>query len=341
MTASKQHLYLTAQQGRFVRPCPGASSRHGEHQLCCGYMIVDVMVNCNYDCTYCYLQDYINTPYLTVYANIELLFDELATLLQAQPHHPVRLGSGEFSDSLSLDPITGLSGLLIPFLRQFPNVVFEFKTKSDCVGGLLEHDPQGRVMVSWSINPEAVVRREEHKTASLTARLQAARRCREAGYLIGLHFDPLLYYPGWEADYEPFVDQVFETLVPEDIAALSMGSLRFAPALAQVVRQRFAKSRIMDAELFPGPDGKMRYFKPLRVEMYAKMRSWLRRYIDDDQLYLCMESQDIWHKVFGQAPACSMEVERRIQSGVRRNGAPDLIPLTALTAPSGPAVPAP
>jgi spore photoproduct lyase len=117
--------------------------------------------------------------------------------------------------------------------------------------------------------------------------------------------------------------------------------LRFAPDLAQVVRQRFAKSRIMDAELFPGPDGKMRYFKPLRVEMYAKMRSWLRRYIDDDQLYLCMESQDIWHKVFGQAPACSMEVERRIQSGVRRNGAPDLIPLTALTAPSGPAVPAP
>lgn len=341
MTMSKQHLYLTAQQGRFVRPCPGASSRHGEHQLCCGYMIVDVVSNCNYDCTYCYLQDYINTPYLTVYANIELLFDELAALLRGQPHHPVRIGSGEFSDSLSLDLITGLSGFLIPFLRQLPNVVFEFKTKSDHVDGLLEHDPQGRVMVSWSINPEAVVRREEHKTASLAARLQAARRCHEAGYLIGLHFDPLLYYSGWEADYEPFVEQVFETLAPEDISALSMGSLRFAPALEPVVRQRFAKSRVMDAELFPGPDGKMRYFKPLRVEMYAKMWSWLRRYIDDSQLYLCMESQDIWYKVFGQAPACSLEVERRIQSGVRRDGAKDLIPLTALAVSPAPAVPAP
>jgi spore photoproduct lyase len=85
----------------------------------------------------------------------------------------------------------------------------------------------------------------------------------------------------------------------------------------------------------------MRYFKPLRVEMYANMRSWLRRYIDDRQLYLCMESQDIWHKVFGQAPTCSIEVERRIQSGVRRDGAHDLIPLTSLTVSSGPAVPAP
>ncbi len=317
MTVAKKHLYLTAQQGRFVRPCPGASSRNNTQQLCCGYMIVDVVSNCNYDCTYCYLQYYINTPYLTVYANIAPLFDELTSLVQTQPQPCIRIGSGEFSDSLSLDPLTGFSGLLIPFLRQFPTVLFEFKTKSDLVDSLLDLDPQGRVMVSWSINPEAVVRREEHKTASLAARLRAAQRCRDAGYKIGLHFDPVLYYPGWEADYEPFVDQVFQALAPEDITTLSMGSLRFAPALKPVVRTRFPNSHLMDAELFPGPDGKMRYFKPIRVEMYAKMRSWLRRYIDDTQLYLCMESRDIWQHVFGQAPTCSAEVERRIQAGDR------------------------
>lgn len=314
MSISKKHLYVAPQNGRFVRPCPGASSRNETSQLCCGYMIVDLISNCNYDCTYCYLQNYINAPYQTVYANIESLFDELTDLLQSRPQEAVRIGSGEFSDSLSLDPITGYSGLLIPFLRQFSNVYFELKTKSDLVDGLLDLDPQGRVMVSWSINPEVVVRREEHKTASLAARLRAAQRCQEAGYLIGLHFDPLLYYPGWEADYEPFVDQVFNALEPESIATLSMGSLRFAPGLQQVVRERFTKSGIMDAELFPSVDGKIRYFKPLRVEMYRKMRSWLQRYIDDQQLYLCMESQDVWHKVFGHAPTCSADVERRIQT---------------------------
>ena len=180
ITASKKHLYLTAQKGRFVRECPGATSRNTDSQLCCGYMIVDVISNCNYDCTYCYLQSYINTPYLTIYANVDRLFDELATLLRARPQQLVRIGSGEFSDSLSLDPLTGFSGLLIPFLRQFSNVRFEFKTKSELVDGLLDLDPQGRVMVSWSISPEPVVRREEHKTASLAARLNAAQRCRDA-----------------------------------------------------------------------------------------------------------------------------------------------------------------
>ena len=99
-------------------------------------MIVDLIYNCNYDCTYCYLQSYVNAPYLTVYANVEQLFDELGTFLRTHPQQLVRIGSGEFSDSLSLDPLTGFSRLLVPFLRQFPNVLFEFKTKSDLVDGL-------------------------------------------------------------------------------------------------------------------------------------------------------------------------------------------------------------
>ncbi|MGQ4807228.1 hypothetical protein NKDENANG_00572 [Candidatus Entotheonellaceae bacterium PAL068K] len=335
MTSAKKQLYLTAQQGRFVRHCPGASSRNVASQLCCGYMIVDVIYNCNYDCTYCYLQHYVNAPYLTVYANVEQLFDELTALLRGRAPHLVRIGSGEFSDSLSLDPLTGLSRLLVPFLQQFSNVLFEFKTKSDLVEQLLDLQPQERVMVSWSLNPEPVVQREEHKTASLAARLRAAQRCRDAGYRIGLHFDPLLHYPGWEADYEPFVAQVFKALAPADVTYISLGSLRFAPGLKQVVQERFPKSRLMVAELFPGADGKMRYFKPLRTEMYAKMRRWIERYTTHTPVYLCMESQAVWQQVFGRAPTCDAAMERLIQQGEcqpRRRPA-DRIPLHSLTPP--------
>ncbi len=320
MTASKKQLYVTAQKGRFVRDCPGFSSSSPDSQLCCGYMTVDLVYNCDYDCTYCYLQNYVSMPYLTVYANVDQLFDELAAVLLARPSQLVRIGSGEFSDSLSLDPLTGLSGLLVPFLRQFPNVLFEFKTKSDLVDQLLDLQPQGRVMVSWSVNPESVVQREEHKTASLAARLQAAQRCRDAGYKIGLHFDPLLYYPAWEADYEPFVEQVCRAVSSDDVAYISMGSLRFVAALKPVVQARFPKNRLMSAELLPGPDGKMRYFKPLRTEMYVKMVSWIQRYMSNTPVYLCMESPAVWRKVFGAAPSCNADVEQWIQ---QRDGQDD------------------
>ena len=120
MTLAKKHLYLTAQKGRFVRDCPGASSRNAEGRLCCGYVIVDTVSNCNYDCTYCYLQSYVNTPYLTVYANVERLFEEIEAFLHARPHQLVRMGSGEFSDSLSLDPLTGFRACWCPSSASFP-----------------------------------------------------------------------------------------------------------------------------------------------------------------------------------------------------------------------------
>jgi spore photoproduct lyase len=114
---------------------------------------------------------------------------------------------------------------------------------------------------------------------------------------------------------------------------MSMGSLRFAPALKDVVRERFPKSRLMYAELVPGADGKMRYFKPLRTEMYTKMFSWIRRYTADTGLYLCMESQEIWQKVFGYAPACGAEVEQHIQAAELRSASAttQVVPLSSLT----------
>jgi spore photoproduct lyase len=115
--------------------------------------------------------------------------------------------------------------------------------------------------------------------------------------------------------YEPFVEQVFRTLAPTDVTYMSMGSLRFAPELRDVVRQRFPKSRILSAELFPAADGKMRYFRPLRTAMYRQMLTWIRRHTQATPLYLCMETQTVWQQALDYAPTCSTEVEQYIQHG--------------------------
>ena len=53
----------------------------------------------------------------------------------------------------------------------------------------------GNVIVSWSINPDAVIEREEHGTASLTARFGAAEKCLARGYPIAFHIDPMIWHP--------------------------------------------------------------------------------------------------------------------------------------------------
>src|SRR4029450_5221847 len=93
-----------------------------------------------------------------------------------------------------------------------PTVLLELKTKSDCVEGLLALDPKERVVVSWSMNPQQVIDLDEHGTASLSERLLAARRCQNAGYRLGFHFDPIVEYLNWESDYEEMLDQTFSTV---------------------------------------------------------------------------------------------------------------------------------
>jgi spore photoproduct lyase len=65
---------------------------------------------------------------------------------------------------------------------------------------------------------------------------------------------------------------------------------------------------ILSGEQIPCPDGKMRYFQPLRVAMYRKMRQWIREAAPLVPIYLCMETREVWDQVFGYFPSCGKEL---------------------------------
>lgn len=290
----KKRLLITTQKGTFFKKCPGCI----EKMVHCNYYIINLGSNCHMDCTYCFLQHYINNPLMVFYANIEDMMTEVHALFSKYPKRPYRIGTGELMDSLALDGLSGVSRSIIPFFTQWENSLLELKTKTNQVDNLLDLDPQGRVVVSWSLNPPSVVETQEFKTSSLEERLTAAWKCQEAGYKIGLHFDPLIYDRGWEKDYRELLDCIFAKINPRNIAWISLGSLRFTGELKAIMRKRFPQNRLFLEEFAPGLDGKWRYLKPIRVCMYLKMLEWIKGYDPKLSPYLCMESQDVWHRVF-------------------------------------------
>jgi spore photoproduct lyase len=194
----KRALVLQRHRGSFLRHCPAGTSG----LVCCNYLVVNLASNCPMDCSYCFLQDYLaDTPALAAYTNVDQALSEVDAVMRAHPERQFRIGTGELSDSLALDPLTGLSELLVPFFAARRNAVLELKTKTDCVDALLDLDPRGQVVVSWSMNAAAVVERDEAGTATFAERLAAARRVQAAGYRVGFHFDPLVEFEGWEAGY--------------------------------------------------------------------------------------------------------------------------------------------
>ena len=99
------------------------------------------------------------------------------------------------------------------------------------------------------------------------------------------------------------MDRLFSAVEPGGIAWISLGTLRFMPSLKTVIQQRYPNTSILDEEFIPGLDGKLRYFRDLRVEMYAYLNELLLGIHKDLCVYLCMESDDVWREAFGFTPA--------------------------------------
>ena len=283
-------------RNKFLKPCPGT-----KEYLCCQYRFLNVALNCPIDCTYCILQTYLNTNALVIFVNQEDLLKELDSELKADPSL-IRIGTGELTDSLALDPLSGLNQSLIDFFSHQRQGYLELKTKSDHIQHLFNLDHQGQTIISWSLNPQSIIDNEEGLAASLKARMMAAQKCQERGYKIGFHFDPILLYPGWESDYESLIDALFSKISPESLAWISMGCFRFIPPLKGIIKTRFPKSKIIYEEFIPGMDKKMRYPQPVRIKIYSTLAKRIRKRAPDAFIYLCMESYEVWKGAIGKAP---------------------------------------
>jgi spore photoproduct lyase len=310
--AGKRALLIAQQRGPFIKRCPGTSG-----YICCGYRIINAATGCDLDCSYCILQGYLTNPLLTVYANIDDLMTQLSSFLSSGEDEFYRLGTGELADSLSLDSVLGHGRLLVPFFADKTNAILELKTKTTRIEDLLELNHGGRTVISWSLNAAEVIRREEHGAPPIAERLRAARRCEQAGYRIGFHFDPVIDFPGWEESYRRVVDAIFDHVEARSIAWISLGALRYPPALEEIIRRRHPHSDIILGELFPGKDGKARYFRPIRTRLFKTIHDRIKAHDPDVFVYLCMENDQVWSQALGWSPGSMAALSRRLDERVR------------------------
>jgi spore photoproduct lyase len=292
----KHVLYLTRNRGAFIKSCPGT-----HHYRCCGYKILHIGTYCSMDCSYCILQSYFHPPVLQFFLNHHDMDHELQRLFATRTIH--RLGTGEFTDSLIWEPWTDLSAGLIRRFAGQDGCFLELKTKTARIETLLDLPHRRRTILAWSLNTERVIRAEERGTASLDARLKAAAQGAARGYPLAFHFDPIVIEDGCEADYRRTVERLFAAIDPRHIVWISLGALRFMPELKAVVQRRFEASRIVYGEFIAGLDGKMRYFKPLRMRVYREMVAAIRAHAPRVCIYLCMEDDEVWQAALGFRPS--------------------------------------
>ena len=282
-------LLIHQEKYDFLKPCPCSCGSAG-----CGYNLINLGFGCRFECEYCFLQQYQNLHAVLLPANVQDFLEKIDQApFRKGPFDRVRIGSGEFTDSLVFDELTQYSHDLVPFFKNRPHLQFEFKTKSTCIDGLLKEGGAENVVVSWSVNAPQFIEQVEHFTPSLTQRLAAAKQVAEAGYRIGFHFDPVVPFDGWKEAYLAAAEQIAASVPREKVAWISVGLLRFSRELKKVVENRFPENWILDGEFLLEFDGKMRYPEKLRQEAYEFFVPHLQKLFPQTVVYVCMEKPHI------------------------------------------------
>ncbi len=288
--------------------CPVASP----NTRCCNLMTLDAVESCGFDCSYCSIQSFYNQNKIGFDANLA----EKLKKLELDPNMTYHIGTGQSSDSLMWGNRAGILDALFEFARCNPNVILEFKSKSDNISYLLENDVPHNILCTFSLNTKTIVENEEHLSASLEKRINAARRLADKGVKIGFHFHPIVEYENYLQEYGEVYAQLVEQFKPEEVVMISLGTLTFIKPVIKKLRVRNFKSKILQMPLIDA-NGKQSYPLETKREMfkhaYDAFASWHGKVF----FYLCMEDHSLWREVFGYEYATNNHFEEEMLNAYR------------------------
>lgn len=235
-------LILAVKHGQRIHPSTEVLPQHAGAPL----YYTSPVINCVYDCQYCFLQAMYRSAHMVAFVNEEDFYRD--TLEAVSRLGPMTLSVSYDSDLLASEKFIPWSRRWIEFSRNRENLLIELRTKSSNFSLIQDLTPHSGVILSWSLAPESIRRRYELKTAATTARIEAAARAAEAGWRIRLCFDPVLPVGNWQEEYQHLIEGLFTKIPADSIEDVSVGVFRMGDD-----HLRNLKSRNPQLDLLQGP----------------------------------------------------------------------------------------
>ena len=297
----KYSFKTEAKDGFGLGLCPVAS----EKTRCCNLLTLDAVESCGFDCSYCSIQSFYNQNTITFDSN----FAKKLKNLNLDKNKTYHIGTGQASDSLMWGNREGILDALFLFAKQNPNVILEFKTKSDNISYFLENEIPKNILCTWSLNTPTIIENEEHLTTSLDKRINAAKTLASLGTKVGFHFHPIVEYENYLDDYKIVYNRLLKEFKPNEVALVSFGTLTFIKPVIKQLRDREFRSKITQMP-FEDASGKSSYPDSIKVEMFKHAYESFKNWQNDVFFYLCMEEHEMWNKTFGYQYTTNNDFER-------------------------------
>lgn len=274
-----QKLILAAKDGNLVYQGSPVCQSFGNNR----FYYTSCMMNCIYDCEYCYLKGMYPSANIVVFVNLEDYFESIQQMLKSGPLY---LCVSYDTDLLALEQVTGYVDAWSRFAAGHANELkIEIRTKCTNKHFFESQEPLSNVIYAFTLSPQAVVERFEHHTPSLAERIDCAAKAVSAGFPVRLCFDPMIYIPGWQQQYEAMLHQVFQSVAAKQLTDVSVGSFRIPQDYLKKMRRQQPDST---AAWFPYEieHGYYHYPKDLMEEMEQFLVKQLGENMPLEQIFL-------------------------------------------------------
>jgi len=253
---------------------------------------------CLHRCAYCPLAA---NQSVALAMNLEqFVATELDRVVRENPWQLVFRYQSQVSDALCFEPEYGASEVFGNYFARRPGRFLLLHTSSANTDHLLELGHQDSTIVTWSVTSRTVSREIEPGAGAMEERIEAARRCQQAGYTIRFKLKPIIPIKGWRDECRELVEQIFARTRPDNISLCVLMWMTaedflsvfdpddFDPAYMQAMAEQ--ADNLRDHLSGPFPDN-------VRAEIYSFLVDEVRKHDRDVPVALSTETRTVWDQL--------------------------------------------
>jgi len=273
-----QNLILAVKKDNFIYKGPDICQDFGRKS----FYYTSTVLNCMYNCDYCYLQGMYPSANVVIFVNINDFMDNIDRLLEKESPY---LTISYDTDMLAFEGIIPVTAPWLMYAQERPSLELEVRTKSSNYNLISHIRPTENIILAWTMSPDIIVSTHEKHTPSLSSRIKAAESAVRDGWKIRLCFDPLLYIDQWKEHYDSLIDSIFSHIPAGGIRDASIGVFRMSTEYLKRIRKRRKDSSLLFYP-YEQKDGIATYPIEKSDEMLQFVYEKLSSYIPKEHIFL-------------------------------------------------------
>lgn len=272
-------LILAEKRGRKVIPTPPDYSIGADRNFYFSHML-----NCLYDCRYCFLQGMYRSAHYVHFLNYEDFETEIDEI-RSEKGGKLCFFSGYDCDSLVFEKMTGFAERFIPFFAERPDSWLELRTKSLATSALERSEPVPNIVTAYTLTPDSIAREIEHGAPSFEHRLNRVRSLTQQGWIVGLRLDPLIPFPGFRKIYTEMIERVFREVDSDKIHSVTLGPMRFPKAMYDRIVKLYPDDPLFALGGSEMRDGQMSYPEEIEKAMVDHVYESLTSHLPAEKIF--------------------------------------------------------